>query len=58
MLDQNHDYNKLWKEFEEHDVIVTNFYLSNKKVIVNDETQIPRKRFTEERKQESGNITY
>ena len=39
------------KEFEKHDVIVTNFYLSNKKVSVNDETKIPRKRFTEERKQ-------
>ena len=52
MLEQNHDYNKLLKEFEKHDVIVTNFYLSNKKVSVNDETKIPRKRFTEERKQE------
>ena len=52
MLEQNHDYNILLKEFEKHDVIVTNFYLSNKKVNVNDETKIPRKRFTEERKQE------
>ena len=52
MLEQNHDYNKLLKEFEKHDVIVTNFYLGNKKVSVNDETKIPRKRFTEERKQE------
>ena len=52
MLEQNHDYNKLLKEFEKHDVVVTNFYLSNKKVSVNDETKIPRKRFTEERKQE------
>ena len=52
MLEQNHDYNKLLKEFEKHGVIVTNFYLSNKKVAVNDETKIPRKRFTEERKQE------
>ena len=52
MLEQNHDYNKLLKEFEKHDVIVTNFYLSNKKVSVNDEIKIPRKRFTEERKQE------
>ena len=52
MLEQNHDYNKLLKEFEKHDGIVTNFYLSNKKVSVNDETKIPRKRFTEERKQE------
>ena len=52
MLEQNHDYNKLLKEFEKHDVIVTNFYLSNKKVSVNDETKIPRKGFTEERKQE------
>ena len=43
---------RLLKEFEKHDVIVTNFYLSNKKVSVNDETKIPRKRFTEERKQE------
>ena len=33
-------------------MIVTNFYLSNKKVSVNDETKIPPKRFTEERKQE------
>ena len=40
------------KEFEKHDVIVTNFYLSNKKVSVNDETKIPCKRFAEERKQE------
>ena len=39
-------------EFEKNDVIVTNFYLGNKKVSVNDETKIPRKRFTEERKQE------
>ena len=53
MLEQNHDYNKLsLLQFEKHDVIVTNFYLSNKKVNVNDETKIPRKRFTEERKQE------
>ena len=52
MLEQNHDYNKLLKEFEKHDEIVTNFYLSNKKVSVNDETKILRKRFTEERKQE------
>ena len=52
MLEQNHDYNKLLKEFEKHDVIVTNFYLSNKKVSLNDETKTPRKRFTEERKQE------
>ena len=40
------------KEFEKHDVIVTNFYLNNKKVSVNDETKIPCKRFAEERKQE------
>ena len=52
MLEKNHDYNKLLKEFEKHDVIVRNFYLSNKKVSVNDKTKIPRKRFTEERKQE------
>ena len=31
---------------------LSNFYVSNKKVSVNDETKIPRKRFTEERKQE------
>ena len=48
MLEQNHDYNKLLKEFEKHDVIVKNFYLSNKKVSVNDETKIARKRFIEE----------
>ena len=59
MLEQNHDYNKLLKEFEKRHAIVTNIYLSNKKVSVNDETEIPRKRFTEERKQKnSGNITY
>ena len=51
-MEQNYDYNKLLKEFEKHDGIVTNFYLSNKKVSVNDETKIPRKRFTEERKQD------
>ena len=51
MLEQNHDYNKLLKEFEKH-VIVINFYLSNEKVSVNDETKTPRKRFTEERKRE------
>ena len=52
MLEQNHDYNKLLKEFEKHDVVVTNFYISNKKVSVNAETKIPCRRFTEERKQE------
>ena len=54
MLEQNHDYNKLLKEFEKHDVIVTNFYLSNKKVSVNDETKDLQKKESKK----SRNITY
>ena len=52
MLEQIYDYNKLLKEFEKDDVIVTNFYLSNKKVSVNDKIKTLRKRLTDEIKQE------
>ena len=52
MLEQNHDYNKLLKEFETHYVIVTNFYLNKNKVYSDGNIKVPRKRFTEKRKQE------
>lgn len=52
MLERSHDYNQCVKEFEKYDVIATNFYLNCNMVNSDGDIKVPRKRYTEKRKQE------
>ena len=52
MLEQNNDLNVLLKNYEKFNMTIANFYLNNSRVNSNGDAKIPRKRFTERRKQE------
>ena len=52
MLEQNHDFNALLINYEKYNKTITNYYLNNNRMNSNGNIKIPRKRFTDLRKQE------
>ena len=52
MLEQNHNFNALLTGYEKYNKVIANFYHNKNRVNGNGDLKIPRKRFTERRKQE------
>ena len=52
MLEQNHDFNTLLTSYEKYNKTIANFYLNSNRMNSNGDIKIPRKSFTERRKQE------